>query len=403
MKDGQEASIWLDEFDELYDYHIPIWTQKKVNDLNTQIVSAIEQNRNVPPITFASETLLNHLNSELEYEITRMERRIKNEHSGAAQYFRSTYPKYICWMFLCRATIKKNGVTVSEVASSSGLTPNGVRSIFEDAIRKFNLLEASQYRNDQEYSEAIIRLASSIEIISPQVYNQTTKENLTSSYYTINFIYSNAEKWKSALIYIDEIANKNVKKNIIKQINYAISNLEEKQKFRLEDIKVEIKNHFIDYERLVSDRVSYLKEQSEIAKRLGIAKNTIEVQTFGNILSNVQTDSPFYLRGYEAINKEIELMEGRENKKAFIGGLMDLEQSKRVIEQDKTIERTKLIVKSALLNNNEFSAASVDIAGTKFTYKNYNKLFGIAILIGLIVGMFFVIISNEFRLYKINK
>ena len=36
-------------------------------------------------------------------------------------------------MFLCRATIKKNGVTVSEVASSSGLTPNGVRSIFEDA------------------------------------------------------------------------------------------------------------------------------------------------------------------------------------------------------------------------------------------------------------------------------
>jgi hypothetical protein len=134
MKDGQEASIWLDEFDELYDYHIPIWTQKKVNDLNTQIVNAIEQNKNVPPITFASETLLNHLNSELEYEITRMERRIKNERSGAAQYFRSTYPKFICWMFLCRATIKKTGVSISEVASSSGLTPNGVRSIFEDAV-----------------------------------------------------------------------------------------------------------------------------------------------------------------------------------------------------------------------------------------------------------------------------
>ena len=134
MKDGQEASIWLDEFDELYDYHIPQWNQKKVNDLNTQIVNAIEQNKNVPPITFASETLLNHLNSELEYEITRMERRIKNERSGAAQYFRSTYPKFICWMFLCRATIKKTGVSISEVASSSGLTPNGVRSIFEDAV-----------------------------------------------------------------------------------------------------------------------------------------------------------------------------------------------------------------------------------------------------------------------------
>ena len=36
------------------------------------------------------------------------------------------------------------------------------RSVFEDAIRKFNLLEASQYNNEQEYNEAIIRLASSV-------------------------------------------------------------------------------------------------------------------------------------------------------------------------------------------------------------------------------------------------
>ena len=33
------------------------------------------------------------------------------------------------------------------------------RTVFEDAIRKFNLLEASQYNNDQEYNEAIIKLA----------------------------------------------------------------------------------------------------------------------------------------------------------------------------------------------------------------------------------------------------
>jgi len=138
MKDKKATPIWLEEFDKLYDFHITNWDQKHVNELNRKIIKAIEDEKKVPQIenlasTFASDTLLNHLNSELEYELTRMERRIKNERSGAAQYFRSTYPKFICWMFLCRATIQKTGVSVSEVASSSGLTPNGVRSIFEDA------------------------------------------------------------------------------------------------------------------------------------------------------------------------------------------------------------------------------------------------------------------------------
>lgn len=133
MKDKHDTPIWLDEFDELYDYHQPDWNREQSNRLNNEIIKAVGQNKPVPPITFAAETLLNHVSTELKYEISRMERRIKKESSGAAQYFRSTYPKYICWMFLCRAAIQRTGVSVSEVASSSGLTPNGVRSIFEDA------------------------------------------------------------------------------------------------------------------------------------------------------------------------------------------------------------------------------------------------------------------------------
>ena len=104
MKDDQGEKIWLDEFDELYSYHIPDWAHDNSVHLNNEILNAQKLNKPIPPITFAAHTLLNHLNSELEYEITRMKRRIKSESSGAAQYFRSTYPKYICWMFLCRAT-----------------------------------------------------------------------------------------------------------------------------------------------------------------------------------------------------------------------------------------------------------------------------------------------------------
>jgi LPS O-antigen subunit length determinant protein (WzzB/FepE family) len=283
------------------------------------------------------------------------------------------------------------------------------KSVFEDAIRKFNLLEASQYNNKKEHSEAITRLASSVKILSPAV-SDSEKGNLETSYHTINFIYHDVEKWKSVLTHADEFANKLVKKTLMEEFNNTLKFLKNERKYKLEDISIKINNHLIDYEREISDRVVYLKEQSAIARKLGIAKNTIEVQTFGNqnaLLSNVQTDSPFYLRGYEAIDKEIELIELRKNKTAFINGLFELEKKKRAIEQDQTIERLVLAFKSNLLaDNNEFSAGSIKAITTKFKYNNNNnnrKMLVMAIVTGLIVGIFYVLISNSFQSLRVSK
>jgi hypothetical protein len=58
-----------------------------------------------------------------------------------------------------------------------------------------------------------------------------------------------------------------------------------------------------------------------IARKLGIKKNTIESQMFdtqNTVVTNVKTDTPFYLRGYEAIEEEINLIKGRKNKSAFV-------------------------------------------------------------------------------------
>ena len=49
-------------------------------------------------------------------------------------------------------------------------------------------------------------------------------------------------------------------------------------------------------------------------------------------VANVKSDTPFYLRGYEAIEKEIELIESREEVSAFVDGLLKLEQEKRFLE-----------------------------------------------------------------------
>ena len=279
-------------------------------------------------------------------------------------------------------------------------------SIFEDAMRKLNFLDASQYSDEQEYNEAISKLASSVKIL-PSL-NDKKKDNIEISYQTINFVHDDAKKWKNVLVYVDELTNQLVEKKIVENYNNTLSSLKQVKEYQLEDILIQINNLLIDYEREVFDHMSYLTEQSKIAKKLGIAKSTVEVQTLGNqnaLLSNIQTDSPFYLRGYEAIDKEIELIESRNNKKAFIQGLFDLEKKKRAIEQDQIIERTKLAISSVLLlDNDKFSAATIDAITTKFEYKNNKnnkKSRLLAIAIGLIVGVFYVIITNAFQLNRV--
>ena len=277
-------------------------------------------------------------------------------------------------------------------------------SFIQNGIHKFDLLEASQYSDEQKYNEAIIMLASSVKILTPLI-SKDKNGKLENSYHTIEFVYDDVEKWISVLKYLDEVTNKLVKETILVEYNNILLSLKEKQKYALEDISTKINNYLIDYEREVSDRISYLKEQSEIAKKLGIEKNTIEVQTFGNektLLSNVKTDSPFYLRGYEAIDKEIELIELRENKKAFVIGLFELEKKKRAIEQSRIIERTKLAISSVLLmDKDKFSAATIDAITTKFEYKDNNRLRVLSIVIGLIAGVFYVIISNTFQSHRV--
>jgi len=177
--------------------------------------------------------------------------------------------------------------------------------------------------------------------------------------------------------------------------------------FELEDLKLQIANAYADYDTISSNRLAYLREQALIARKLGVAKNTIETQTFNSqngMFANVKTDSLFYLRGYEAIEMEIELIESRSNKDklAFVSGLLELEQKHRALNQDKLIERVEAVFSSTpIVDTSNFSAVSLAVDATVFKSTN-NKLLMLILsaVIGLTIGAFFVLISDAIRKNK---
>ena len=266
------------------------------------------------------------------------------------------------------------------------------RTIFEEGIRKYELLDRESFEDEQIFNEAVKKFAASIEILL------TSADN-----WEIVYEYDDQLKWEQFLSYVNLSINQNVKKTIQQQFENSLTAARVKRDFEIQDIDTKIKNALSDYHRTTSDRLFYLKEQAAIARTLGLANNTIEAQTFGdqnNIVTNLQSKAPYYFRGYKSIEKEIQLMESRTNTKPFVAGLLALEQKQRALKQSMLLDRAEILFKNTpITSDGRFSAATMKILSTKFERANNKRILMLALaaLVGGIISMFYVLILNSAR------
>ena len=275
------------------------------------------------------------------------------------------------------------------------------RLLFEDAFRKYAVLDKNDYETETDFNKAIIELAAAISLLPPINVDGTAKGE-SPRHWTIEFEFNDKEKWLNALADVKAKANKNVRELIRDNFTTTLAAAEKKKAFEIEDMSTTINNALSDYDRKAGDRVAFLWEQSAIARKLGVENNTIETQSFGgnnSVVTNVITEMPLYLRGYEAIEKEIELIEARDNKEAFVDGFLELEQKKRQLEQDKTLERAEaLFADTPVMRGDDFSAVVMTVAATEFESKSKRMLMlAMAVVLGGMVGTVYVLIANAMR------
>ena len=178
---------------------------------------------------------------------------------------------------------------------------------------------------------------------------------------------------------IENIFNETIKRTLI--------NLEKNLYKELDDL-LKIENKQILYND--SKRIEYLLEQSIIARELNISDNQVDSMNLSQVieqdLSNsglqVNSNDPaYYLRGYKAIEKEIELIKSREYKQInfFEDEISNLKKKDiRWIKYNTFLGKTQPL-------------------------KPVKKIFVISILLGLIIGDIFVIIFKEYQSLKVSK
>ena len=274
-------------------------------------------------------------------------------------------------------------------------------SLLETGIEKFNLINKDDFNNEDDYKEAIEKFASDIEVLTP-----IRSKNEVRLHHVMRAEYNNKDKWKDLLVFVNNEANRKVKATIINRFSTVISVQNLRKNFLIKDLDIKIDNIIKDYDRTTNERLVFLYEQAAIARKLNIEKNTVSSQRFNTqttVFNNVKTESPFYLRGFVAIEEEANLIKNRKDKTAFIKGLYKLEQEKRALKQDETLQRAIELFNQTPLNNNDFEATLVKVATTDFKIKDNKYLyFTLAIVFGGIIGVVYVLVASAFLNRKIN-
>ena len=134
------------------------------------------------------------------------------------------------------------------------------------------------------------------------------------------------------------------------------------------------------------ERIAYLSEQSLIAKELNLEGSKVDFYNLSEVKTsfnfNSSGTSPYYLRGYKAIDMEI-----------------------NVIENRKYPVLTNMEQKINLLKKKEFRWVDYNIYLLDVKLKNYNKTLSpvVVILFSVLFGAIYVLISDKIKIYKRSK
>lgn len=286
------------------------------------------------------------------------------------------------------------------------------RQAFQEGFKKFAVLEREKYDSDADYDIAVARLAASIEILPPTDKSRNDRGD-DRIHWTIKFEYNDQKKWLSVLDYTARSVDEAVRTAIAAQFEKLLNANKLKKAHEIEDLKFARENLIAIYKEETKNRIAFLEEQAAIAKELGIAKNgaretNLVARTFDSVtnavtgkrdvISEVQSDLPFYLRGYIAIEKELSILNSRESVEPFVENLVDIDHKIHLLANNKQLERAEqLFALTPAATGKGFIASSVSVEGTQFEPKsNKTLMLSLTFVLSMIVGVFYVLIASKF-------
>lgn len=225
------------------------------------------------------------------------------------------------------------------------------------------------------------------------------KDSNIPAYYTLNYRGQDADQFRVMLSGILLTADQDVWSDLSEYLKQKVEYLKNKRAYDLQDLENRIESLKVQYNNSLEIRLAFLKEQSSIAHELNIEKNTLsgqEISIGSGSLATIERDIPEYLRGYRAIDKEIELIKSRVDEESYISGVPDLRMKIDEIQRNRDIERIEqAIARSPIGNRSDFRAAAFDLHQLKVEPAVKAPLvMALGLMLGLMLGVLALGLKN---------
>ena len=271
-------------------------------------------------------------------------------------------------------------------------------SVFDEVYN----FKQNEFESLEQYNDWIRGLTYAVKFELPTIDKDLIeiRQQDKREFFAIKYSGDDLDKVNQIIEKVTDVATDLVKSNLATTFNNQVLLKEQSDTFTKEDLQNAIDNLLSDYDKKIANRLAFLDEQGKIARKLGIAKSTFESQTFessASAVTNVNTDTPFYMRGFEAIEEEIALVSLRKKKEEHISELIDLEAQVRAIEQDKTVLRAQALFENTPLKSSttSFVAAQVDINEADIKYSRKGSLIlALSLVLGGFIGIFAVFVRK---------
>ena len=299
-----------------------------------------------------------------------------------------------------------NSITGMEISAGklmSSYRQNWLRpGVIEDSLVSSGLIDRSDFLSQKDFEEEVAKMAASVKLTKAASDDDLRSNPDLAGHWKITYETSQPDAWLQALRFIDQKATLAAKENYIQVFETWYKIETNKRDFAILDAEKELEIGLTIHSNSERNQLAFLNEQYEIAMALGIANPSIGSQNFtssAGILTNVETDSPYYLRGHKAISKEIELIEGRQNDIEHSNKLLEIETRLLTLRSDETVERARILFNDTpLAKGGEFKAAQISIEATKFKSNSRQKLiFSSSLMVGALIGLVVAALNLAYR------
>lgn len=115
-------------------------------------------------------------------------------------------------------------------------------------------------------------------------------------------------------------------------------------------------------------------------------------------MTNIKSDNPLYVRGYEALEREAKLIRERKDEREFIRKSIEVEAQLRSLQDSPNAKRLRGLVDGSPLVEPNFKLAKADLSLLEFERKIGPFTGGlIGLLMGSFVGIFLAILFAASR------